>query len=352
MRHLLSVFSTAAICLTVVAAASPAGAQVFESVGTRALGMGGAFVAVADDVTAVYWNPAGLVNGAIVEGSVQYGTAQNPVDASSRPTAAGGWRATNLFVGFALPSFGVSFVRTPIGQVVPPTAQPSESRQNDRPAPVQVAALTADQLGVTVLQSIVSNLVAGTTLKLERGSFAADTSSAEPLSAALDQALALPASGVTRFDLDVGVLGWIGPVRLGLVGRNLLAPSFAPDSDGAPTGLQRQVRVGLAVTPGFEPGRTASARPTTTVSVDGDVTETKLPTGSERHVAAGAERWLAGRRLALRGGVRANTVGGARPVATLGASVAVSARLLGEAHVARGSATTGQSWSVGARFAY
>jgi len=30
--------------------------------GARAMGMGGAFVAVADDVTALYWNPAGLAN--------------------------------------------------------------------------------------------------------------------------------------------------------------------------------------------------------------------------------------------------------------------------------------------------
>src|SRR5262245_56330695 len=37
--------------------------QPFESVGTRALGMGGAFVAVADDSSAVYWNPAGLATG-------------------------------------------------------------------------------------------------------------------------------------------------------------------------------------------------------------------------------------------------------------------------------------------------
>src|SRR5579872_2550899 len=29
-------------------------------VGARALGMGGAFVAVADDATSAYWNPAGL----------------------------------------------------------------------------------------------------------------------------------------------------------------------------------------------------------------------------------------------------------------------------------------------------
>jgi len=34
---------------------------VRADVGVRALGMGGAFVAVADDSTATYWNPAGLV---------------------------------------------------------------------------------------------------------------------------------------------------------------------------------------------------------------------------------------------------------------------------------------------------
>lgn len=37
-----------------------------NSVGTRALGMGGAMVGLADDATAIYWNPAGITN---VEGS-------------------------------------------------------------------------------------------------------------------------------------------------------------------------------------------------------------------------------------------------------------------------------------------
>ena len=51
------------ICVLVLLAGS-ASAQVFESVGTRAIGMAGAFVAVADDATAAYWNPAGLTTGA------------------------------------------------------------------------------------------------------------------------------------------------------------------------------------------------------------------------------------------------------------------------------------------------
>ena len=38
-------------------------AQIVEAVGSRALGMGGAFVAVANDGTATWWNPGGLAAG-------------------------------------------------------------------------------------------------------------------------------------------------------------------------------------------------------------------------------------------------------------------------------------------------
>ena len=50
------------IVISAVALADGVGAfSAFKSgVGARALAMGGAFVAVADDATAVYWNPAGL----------------------------------------------------------------------------------------------------------------------------------------------------------------------------------------------------------------------------------------------------------------------------------------------------
>ena len=39
-----------------------AGEFLSAGVGSRALGMGGAFTAIANDVTAGYWNPAGLVD--------------------------------------------------------------------------------------------------------------------------------------------------------------------------------------------------------------------------------------------------------------------------------------------------
>ena len=48
------------------AAAQAAGAGGVEVLGVRAQGMAGAFVAVADDATAAYWNPAGLGTGDFV----------------------------------------------------------------------------------------------------------------------------------------------------------------------------------------------------------------------------------------------------------------------------------------------
>ena len=38
-------------------------AQILKiNVGPRAIGMGGAFTSIADDITSVYWNPSGTAN--------------------------------------------------------------------------------------------------------------------------------------------------------------------------------------------------------------------------------------------------------------------------------------------------
>ena len=48
------------ICLPATGAEKYAGEFLNIGVGARALGMGGSFVAIADDATAAFWNPAGL----------------------------------------------------------------------------------------------------------------------------------------------------------------------------------------------------------------------------------------------------------------------------------------------------
>src|SRR5687767_15417468 len=55
------------VALVCALAADSAYAQVIESAGSRALGMGGAFVAVASDSSATWWNPAGIAAGPFVD---------------------------------------------------------------------------------------------------------------------------------------------------------------------------------------------------------------------------------------------------------------------------------------------
>ena len=66
MYRLLSMLVITAVALALPAFADTeykyAGEFLTHGVGARPLGMGGAFVAVADDVTAGYWNPAGVAD--------------------------------------------------------------------------------------------------------------------------------------------------------------------------------------------------------------------------------------------------------------------------------------------------
>src|ERR1700675_4353509 len=82
----------------VVVSATPARAQLYEAVGTRAQGMAGAFVAVADDATATWWNPAGLATGAYFSAIVERGQNDEP---SAVPTLGPAGRQTTSGVAVA-----------------------------------------------------------------------------------------------------------------------------------------------------------------------------------------------------------------------------------------------------------
>src|SRR5258707_12667583 len=99
--------SPAALAAAVlVVSAAPARAQVYESVGTRAQGMGGAFVAVADDATATWWNPAGLASGAYFSSIIERGALDEP----GKPSISGpGRRDEASGFALALPSLGLSY---------------------------------------------------------------------------------------------------------------------------------------------------------------------------------------------------------------------------------------------------
>jgi len=67
-KLVMVVGSLLAVSLAGTALAQGIPAPGFPGVGARAIGMGGAFVATANDVSAMYWNPAGLGRLSNIEG--------------------------------------------------------------------------------------------------------------------------------------------------------------------------------------------------------------------------------------------------------------------------------------------
>src|SRR5262245_52126430 len=168
------------LCVTL---ANPIQAQTFGGAGTRAQGMGGAFVAVADDASAIYWNPAGIATGATFDFQVSAGDN------------------SNVFVGAALPVLGAAFYKT--RQAAGVTTVPDDpGRQDDGSGDVPVRTLTTSNFGVTVVQTVTQGLVIGTTA---RGVWA-DVDDLDVGS---------------TFDLDVGAMMTASYLRFGVTARNL-----------------------------------------------------------------------------------------------------------------------------------
>src|SRR4051812_8709841 len=89
-----------------------AGAQIIESAGSRALGMGGAFVAVGSDSTATWWNPGAIAAGPFIDVAL----TRSVSDVSSRVPARR--EALSSFTA-AAPMLGFSYYRFRITDIAP-----------------------------------------------------------------------------------------------------------------------------------------------------------------------------------------------------------------------------------------
>ena len=321
-----------------------ASAQTIETVGERALGMGGAFVAVADDSTATWWNPAALATGPFRRFQPRVGAHRRARTAARRSRAS---RVTA--VSLSTPPLGVSYYRFCITDIQPagPIETPAAGREDGRAGVVR--SLRLHDVGVTLLTSVFTGVHVGTTLKFLRGRVEHTTGGAQLTPQALldlgDDATG--AGSQWQFDADVGVLAVTGPIRVGAVVRNLRAAEFDDGSGGdlVAMRLPRQARVGVA----FDGALRRTKASPWVVSADVDVVRYTTGTGDRRVFAAGAERWLFGERLGIRGGGRFNQVGHNERSATAGVSAAVRPGILVEAHGVAGGSDDERGWGVAAR---
>ncbi|HEX6163278.1 MAG TPA: conjugal transfer protein TraF [Vicinamibacterales bacterium] len=284
-------------------------------VGTRASGMAGAFVAVADDATAVYWNPAGVATGSFVSVVIDAGPFKMGLP---NPQALETHKDTSAVVALSATAIGLAYYRQGIygKRAAEPVVTGPESREE---VGRSVHAMTTNSFGVSLVQSLSEHVVIGATPKLVRG------------------------AGRFAADVDAGVMAWANRFRFGLVARNLTSPEF--DGDAGAIELGRELRAGGA----WGSGWTGISR--VIVSADADLISRAALDGDRRDVAAGVETWWMSQRLGLRGGVRRSTIGDARAAVAAGISAGLKPGMLVEAHVVRGHGAE-RSWSVGARMTY
>jgi hypothetical protein len=197
-----------------------------------------------------------------------------------------------------------------------------------------IRSVAVSQYGMTVGQSVSDGFVVATTFKLLRGG----QIHVQPASGGLSAADALDVSVSTKFDMDVGIMAALGPLRVGGILRNVTRPEFG--GDGGDFRLDRKARVGAALV------RDRLPVPVN-LAVDVDLNETETLMGEVRHTAAGVEAYVWERRVGVRGGVSVNTAGAGGTSASGGLSVMLQSGLYAEGAITRGSDPSREGWSLG-----
>jgi hypothetical protein len=338
--------SLIAVGVWLVGVPGGANAQSMDVVGTRAAGMAGAFVGVADDASASYWNPGGLAAGAYFSLVLDGGAEQAVPDQSSR-----GRKQSSFLMSVAMPALAVTYYRlhqsraTPFQLLVPANGG-SPSPVVSSELPVRVDSLATHHLGITLVQSVFQNVAVGTTLKVVRGIAATDQSGFVTAETALDSA-DVRGRASNEFDLDVGAMATFGTLKAGITVRNVREPEFRLPEETRTVHLQRQARAGLSY----------ALSPTWLVAADVDLLETDDVFGERRDVAVGVEGRLT-RRLSVRSGVHFNTAESAVDIdetdraLAFGGSFALRAAMFVDGAAIVGGDRGGRGWRIGARFLY
>ena len=313
--------SSAAWLFVVICVPCLAHGQVrFEASGARALGMAGAFVAVADDPTAVLWNPAALVQGA--PAALTIGLDRFHFRKPSEPALFGGGSSSSEFFGFGSWPLGISYGHFSAAGL---------RRTNDVHSIAE--SLSLHELGFSVLQTLLdgdirgerATLTGGATFKYVYGTAGSAVIAGQlTVEDALDLARSATGDGNNTFDIDVGVLADLGRFRAGLTLKNLRSPSF-PTSAGTEIQLARLARIGL------------SAQPIdgVTLAMDVDLDTADPLVGQRQVIALGGETRVSD-RAAVRGGVRWHYRGVRQPTGAVGGSLRLRQGLWIDGYVALG----------------
>jgi hypothetical protein len=314
-------------------------AQTFESVGTRATGLGGAFVAVADDASAAYWNPAGFESGSYFSLVLDAGNAK------VEPVSGGSGADRSAFVlALGAPMLGLSYYRLRTSGVVElPTESPEDGRNGPVAGLFRLTNLVTHTLGATLVQTITPKIAVGSTLKLVRGLPAVAIEPGTDADAMLEKAGSLNGPASTDFDADIGVMTSLGPLKAGLTVRNVTEPTFDM-GNGVGVRLKRLARAGVSF----------HAPSGLLLATDFDLVSGETPAGEEsRGVSVGGEMRVLRRAFARAG---AEFKSGSPAVEStsfsIGGSYAILGYLLVDGRVTTGSDRAAKGWGISGRFVY
>jgi hypothetical protein len=262
MTVALMVFACAS--LWAQGAAARARGSTSSTVGTMASGMGGAFVAVAEDATALYWNPAGLarqdgfswytaVGGETrnldvldeLEDVADIVSADEAITSdefdlirdvaqrnSGRPVSVG----AGLFTGFTFGSFGLGAYGTVGADGQFAYTSGAAAAPYDERVDWMGTAFGQGGAGIGYGRRVSDRLDVGVTVK-EAGVYRAeDAAGYAGYNAGEDEAevssVDVEGEGDTAFSLDLGVICHASDEqRWALVARNVTAPSFTLGSE-------------------------------------------------------------------------------------------------------------------------